>query len=276
MADCKYCSKPAGIFHSAHKECEAAHASGVARITSAIDQALAADGSTDSLPVLIDQTAAQSFIAPSERHTMLVAGWTRTLDGFLGHGVLGESEQARLGHFMDKFALSRDELNESQAFDRMVKAITLREVMHGEIPQRCNFVGPLPVNLEKGEQVVWIFPRTEYLEDRTHRQYVGGSAGVSVRVVKGVYFHTSSFKGQPVDRTVRQLVDTGLFVATNKNIYFAGPAKSLRLPYAKIVSFQPYSDGIGVVRDSASAKPQVFVTHDGWFTYNLVTNLAKL
>src|SRR5579859_390254 len=150
MADCRYCGKPAGIFHGAHKECAAAHGSGVARITSAIDQALAADGSTESLPALIDQTAAQSFIGPSERHAMLVAGWTRALDGFLGQGVLDESQEARLTHFMEKLGLSKNDVSQSHAFERMVKGVTLREVMHGEIPKRFNFTGNLPVNLQKG------------------------------------------------------------------------------------------------------------------------------
>jgi hypothetical protein len=57
-------------------------------------------------------------------------------------------------------------------------------------------------------------------------------------------------------------------VVTDKNIYFTGPRKSLRLPYRKIVSFEPFSDGVGVMRDAATAKPQIFVTGDGWFTYN--------
>jgi len=47
-------------------------------------------------------------------------------------------------------------------------------------------------------------------------------------------------------------------------------------PYAKIVSFEPFSDGLGLVRDAAIAKPQIFVTGDGWFTYNLVTNLSRI
>ena len=46
--------------------------------------------------------------------------------------------------------------------------------------------------------------------------------------------------------------------------------------HERIVSFTPYTDGIGVQRDALTAKPQSFVTGDGWFTYNLVTNLAKL
>jgi hypothetical protein len=71
-------------------------------------------------------------------------------------------------------------------------------------------------------------------------------------------------------------VDNGVLGITNKHIYFAGPMKSFRIAYNKIVSVAPFSDGIGVVRDAATAKPQIFVTGDGWFTYNLATNLAQL
>ena len=66
----------------------------------------------------------------------------------------------------------------------------------------------------------------------------------------------------------------GGFVVTDKNLYFAGSQKSLRIGFAKILSFERFSDGIGVMRDATTAKPQIFVTGDGWFTYNLVTNLA--
>ena len=67
-----------------------------------------------------------------------------------------------------------------------------------------------------------------------------------------------------------------MVVITDKNIYFAGPAKSIRVPYVKIVSFQPFTDGFGIIRDGANTKPQLFITGDGWFTYNLITNLARL
>jgi len=67
-----------------------------------------------------------------------------------------------------------------------------------------------------------------------------------------------------------------MLIATDKHIYFAGPKKSFRVPYAKIVSFLSFSDGVGLVRDAVSAKPQIFVTGDGWFAYNLLANLARL
>ena len=83
-------------------------------------------------------------------------------------------------------------------------------------------------------------------------------------------------KGHAVERIERVHIDTGWVILTSKNIYFAGSQKSLRLPYKKIVSFEPYSDGMGIMRDAATAKTQVFVTGDGWFTYNAVINLAQL
>jgi hypothetical protein len=72
------------------------------------------------------------------------------------------------------------------------------------------------------------------------------------------------------------LVDKGYVYITNKHIYFSGPSKSLRVPYNKIVSFLPFDDGIGIVRDAQTAKPQIFKTGDGWFTYNLLVNLAQM
>lgn len=144
------------------------------------------------------------------------------------------------------------------------------------MPQNIVIEGSLPINFQKGENPVWLFPNSEYLEDRTKRHYVGASHGVSIRVMKGVYYRTSAFKGNAIERTERTHIDTGWVVPTNKNIYFAGPSKSLRVPYSKIVSFLPFSDGFGILRDTATAKPQIFVTGDGWFSYNLVTNLAQL
>jgi hypothetical protein len=85
---------------------------------------------------------------------------------------------------------------------------------------------------------------------------------------------SAGFKGRAIDRTERVHVDTGLVAVTTKQIYFSGAKKAFRIPYTKIVSFEPFSDGLGIMRDAASAKPQIFMTNDGWFTYNLVTNLA--
>jgi hypothetical protein len=97
----------------------------------------------------------------------------------------------------------------------------------------------------------------------------------SVRVAKGLYYRAGAFKGKRVETHETVHADTGLLGITNKHIYFSGSAKSFRIRYDKIVSFEPFSDGIGLHRDAVTAKPQSFVTGDGWFTYNLITNAAQ-
>ena len=71
-------------------------------------------------------------------------------------------------------------------------------------------------------------------------------------------------------------LDTGLLALTRKHVYFHGSKKSFRIRYDRIVSFYQRRDGFGLMRDAQSAKPQLFRTGDGWFVYNLVTNLAHL
>lgn len=85
-----------------------------------------------------------------------------------------------------------------------------------------------------------------------------------------------AFRGSPVETTECIHIDTGLFAVTTKQVYFAGHSKSLRIRHDQIVSFIPYSEGIGLQRDATTAKPQIFVTGDGWFTDNLLSNVTNL
>ena len=266
MGTCKYCEKPAGLLRNTHPECEHLHN----RLILEVFQAISGLDNFDELEKNI------SDLARHEQKAILINGWEKSVDLFLEDGILDEAEEKRLAEFKEHFSLSQDELDRNGALTKIVKSAVLREILNGQIPQSISFDSDLPINLQKGEQVVWAFPASKYLEDKTRRQYVGRSQGVSVRLMKGFYYRVGSFKGQAVEYTDRIHLDTGIVFVTNKNLYFAGSRKSLRLPYSKIVSFEPFSDGIGIIRDAASAKPQIFVTGDGWFTYNLVTNLARL
>ena len=224
----------------------------------------------------ISQLASEAHVGETEVRKLLVSGWAQAVEKFLDDGVLDEAEEARLVDLQDRFSLSQAELDVSGAFAKVAKAAVLRELLEGKLPQRMKIGDQHPFNFQKDERVVWAFANCEYLEDKTRRQYVGGSQGFSVRVMKGVYYRAGAFRGQSIERTERVTVDRGLVAFTNKHIYFAGPATSLRVAYSKIVSFQPFSDGLGIVRDAASAKPQIFVTGDGWFSYNLAMNLAQM
>ena len=283
MGNCKYCGKPAGFLRGKHAECEEQHRQrelviqgGRQRITAEVLCAVKGSDNFDQLEKAISVIEQSSFVPSSERKALLVKGWENSVEYFLEDGILDASEEKRLVEFKERFALSQSDLDKNGALTKTAKAAVLRDVLNGVIPQRMSIDGNLPINFQKEEQVVWVFPGSKYLEDKTRRQFVGGSQGISVRVMKGIYYRVGAFKGHAVESTERVHIDTGWVVITSKNIYFAGSQKSLRLPYTKIVSFQPFNDGIGVMRDAATAKPQIFVTGDGWFTYNLVTNLSQL
>lgn len=191
-------------------------------------------------------------------------------------GVLSEKEEDKLGKIIDTFQLERTNLNSDPAYIKVVKGAVIREILEGRIPDKMKISGNIPFNLQKSEKLVWVFQDTKYYEMKTRRQYVGGYQGFSVRIAKGLYYRAGAFKGMPVETAQMAHVDTGLFGVTNSHIYFSGKVKGLRIKYDKILSFEPYSDGIGIQRDAQTAKPQIFVTGDGWFTNNLIMNLAKL
>ena len=63
---------------------------------------------------------------------------------------------------------------------------------------------------------------------------------------------------------------------TTMHIYFSGQKNKFRMRYDKIVDFDPYDDGFGIMKDDQTAKPQVFRTGDSWFAFNLAVNLGQM
>jgi hypothetical protein len=277
MGKCRFCGGDAGFLRSSHKECKQTHDRGIARIRAIAGRAaLSSQTDFSTLRETLRNIASASFIDDRLLRDLLAEAWCTAVSQALEDHVLSEDEEHALVAFKDYFSLPTDILDKGGAYTRVAKAAILRDVLDGKIPQRVRIEGTLPFNLQKGEVLVWLFRTVRYYEPRTRTTYVGGYSGVSVRVAKGVYYRIGRFKGKPVVTTELVLLDTGALGITDRHVYFAGEAKAFRIRYDKIVSFTPYSDGIAIQRDALSAKPQVFVTGDGWFTYNLVTNLARL
>ena len=153
----------------------------------------------------------------------------------------------------------------------------LRDLTEGKIPeQRIKIDGQLPFLFQKSESLIWVFTNVEFYEQRTRTEYRGGSQGVSVRVAKGVYYRTSSFKGRPVQISEMKYIGTGILALTTKHIYFGSPEKKIKIPINKLVSIEPYEDGIGLQKDGVTAKPQIFKNIDGWFAHNAISNLSQM
>lgn len=276
MGDCVYCHKSAGLLHHKHKECETRHDAGTKRIVALGQEAMKNNGDLAALDEQARKVASISYIEERTIPNLMVNAWEAAVEGVLEDDILSPQEESSLIIAMKHFGWNQDDLNKNGAYSKLAKAGVLRDVLEGKFSTRLKVEGQLPFNFQQGEQLIWVFPNVQYYELRSRRTYVGGYQGVSIRVMRGVYYRTGGFRGNPVDTTEVALAGTGAFAITDKHLYFSGGAKAFRIPYKKIVSFTPYSDGIGIQRDATTAKPQTFVTGDGWFTYNLIVNLANL
>lgn len=198
------------------------------------------------------------------------------VDEFLEDKVLSEEEEETLNHFLENSGYDINSINLYEGITLFMKSSILRTVMNGDVPENVpQFQMPIRFNFLKSESLIYAFENTEYYKEVTRRHYEGGHQGFSVRLARGLYYRTGAFKGHPVEEKNVEYQDTGIMVLTTKHIYFGSYNNMFRVRYNKIVAFTPYDDGLGVMKDTQSAKPLIFKTGDGWFTYNLVINLAE-
>ncbi len=276
MGNCAYCGNSAGFLKKCHTECKSRHEQGKSEIVSLITGSAANGGDMHRLMAYVNKTASSSYIKGYTFQEVMVAGFEEAVDRALDDHLFTEQEESALSELKQLLPVPYDALDKRGAVTKLVKSAILRDINDGVIPQRIQIDGVIPFNLQKSETLVWVFQHVKYFEENTRTQYVGGSQGWSFRVTKGVYYRVGGFKGRRVQSSETIHADTGLVGVTTKHIYFAGSTKRFRINYNKIVSFEPYSDGIGVQRDAQTAEPQSFLTGDGWFTYNLIVNLAQM
>ena len=281
MGKCRYCGQPAGLFKKAHAQCQADADLKTAKLERGRDSIilLATAAALGKRPLEeaeaeMRMTATSLGVPDDELHGLSARAWQSAVSEALQDGILTEEEEEALQDFSIHFDLDEEELGD--AFDLVTKAAVLRDVLDGKVPDRGFLAGVTPFNLQKNETLVWVWPSATFYEERTRTHYEGRSAGASVRIAKGVYYRTGTFRGHPVQTSSMQAIDSGMLGLTSKHIYFSGASKGFRIALAKVAAFTPYSDGIGVQREAATARPQAFVNGDGWFTYNLVSNLAQL
>ena len=217
---------------------------------------------------------ADSPLSDGERKALVVEAWEIAVESSLEDGLLSTEEEHALLRYLRRFELSPSEVAENGAYGSMIKAAIIREAAEGIVPNRLGLTD-VPFNLMKSEKLVWLIKNVDYLEVKIRRERRGSSHGLTIRVAKGVYYRPSVFRSRNIEREETVHQDTGLLGVTSKHLYFHGHRKRFRIRYDRVVSFEPYDDGFGLMRDAQSATPQTFRTGDGWFAYNLVVNLAR-
>ena len=244
------------------------------RITGQARRAAIGQGGGGALQEL-ENTLRRTSMSNTHRRQLLVRAWEEAVEGTLEDGLLSLDEDHALAQYANHFDLTQEELNRNRAQTSVVQAGVIRDVANGLVPQRQTITGAIPFNLMKSETLVWVIDGVDYLETVVRRERQGTSHGVSIRVARGLYYSPRQFRSRPIEWEETVHADTGLLGLTTKHLYFSGSRKKFRVRYDRIVSFEPYEDGLGIMRDAQTAKPQTFRTGDGWFAYNLAVNLSQ-
>ena len=232
----------------------------------------------------LDAALKESGLRNADQARILADVWRVVVPTVIEDGLLSEDAEEAATQFMNYFDLDVDDLNQNGAVREFLHAVILRRSIDGDFADFGDLSAAaveqghrIPFNLLKSETLVWLGRGAHYSTLETRREFRGSSHGLSIRVANGLYYRPSAFSGRSVASEAVTHADTGMLGITTKHLYFHGPVKRFRVRYDKIVSFEPYSDGLGFMRDNLRAKPETFTVgeDDGWFLYNLVMNLAQ-
>lgn len=276
MATCPYCGKSAGIFRKKHSDCEELYLSGKGKLRKYLEQYFETDNSIEIKR--IKSICKDYYIKDYERNKIIIEVWTGQTTLYLSDNILSIEEEKKLDDFQQLTNEFDIDWNYNYNSHTIMKAVIIREIVAGNIDKAVNRVSIVnnPIVLEKNDVPIWVFQYIPLLQEKTKKEYVGGSSGVSVRVMKGVYYRTSAFKGYPIETPYLSEIDSGVLLLGLNNLYYSGSNKAFKIPYKKIISFQPYEDGVKIFKEPSTSKPMIFKVDDGWFLNNVIANMIEL
>jgi len=277
MAQCKYCKADAGFLKSKHSECEKKHNEGCQSLISLLLHAFRSHTDFYLLDNQIKMTVASTYISDDIKQKIYLNVFDKAVEEYFNDGVISEDESKTVARFQQYTALPQQILNAHKSLERVVQAKILQQLFSGQQPtSSISINGTLPFLFQKNETPIWVYRDVQYYEQKVKKEYRGRSQGVSFRVMKGVYYRVGGFKGAPVETIHNALIGTGIVAITRKHLYFSCPQKSFKIPFNKIIHIEPFSDGLGLQKDGASARPIFFKGMDSWFAYNFIMNLNQV
>jgi hypothetical protein len=275
MGTCSFCGKNAGLFRSEHQECRQRHDDAIARTPELFTRVLTDQVEPEIFRGLMRDLAASAHIRDDEYHTLVCRGFAKMTDAALAEGGLTRENESRIKKLSSVFGLTADQFADD-AGTRLVLAAILRDLADHKFVERVTVEGNLPVNLEKNEQIVWVFQDVSYYTTHTETEYVGSSAGISVRLMKGVYVRSGSYRGHPIRTDLLSLESVGKLVIATSNVYFISTKKALKVPLKKIIGITAHADAVTILHDGASARPMIFTVDNPTFVADVIPLLTQL
>jgi hypothetical protein len=233
----------------------------------------------DKVPLVQAKTNCARFLQlfplnSSEVQNAYLSVLDKAARNFLKNGFLSPSEKVKIDDYVTELGLQVNNLPAQFQNSDIVKisqSMILDNLKRGIVPV---VNAPLPILLTKGENLLWVYNGAELFMEKVEKEWVGRSHGVSVRIVRGVYYRVGQSKGKPIEHSHMQSQGKGQLIVTSKNLIFYSPQKTLKVPYTKLVGITPYSDGIEIHKDNS--KRIAVQGLDPWFIMNYIQNYMNL
>lgn len=175
--------------------------------------------------------------------------YERKLLEFGSDQYLDSEEEHILEKLKSQLSLSDDDV--SHSLPELMRLKKLTALKDGNLP-----VLETNIILQKNELCHYEIT-ADLIEEKSRTRYIGGSQGVSIRIMKGVSYRVGGFKGDRIVDTFNAVTDSGSLYVTNKRVIFAGNKKNVTYPINKIVNIKRFSDAIQFQKENES-KPKYF------------------
>ena len=253
----------------------------------------------DKFRALADDVAVRAHIRGEEFKAVCASGIEAMVEAATTGGELKPEDRTHVTTVAEVFGIDVNDL--PHAGGRLAKASVLGELKDGKLPAGIELDGPALLNLERDEAVVWVFNNvTCYSLARgdkaaTHSQQIR-RAGVTMRM--NGYKAPSTRESDPQSPGNASATDksksprhaeatddgsqalaldgVGDLVLTNRNLSFLSDTIALKIALRHIVALVPHADGLRVMRDEGSGRPQTFVIDDPSFAATAITLLNRL
>lgn len=149
---------------------------------------------------------------------------------------------------------------------------TIERIINGDLP----IVQPTHVGivLKRGE-VCHFVTHADYYEERvTGKVTVKQGSNARVRLGRGVTYRVGVTTGRTISVSDMVQIDSGRLIMTNQRCVFDGQRKSFSIPFAKLISFDPYANGIEL--NPENKKTQQFRFQDGEMAAAILSTVLNL
>ena len=209
-------------------------------------------------------------MSPADIKQAVESSLDRLVVKCMDDGILSKEEEQALLGLLKHFEIPLSSLDKEN-HQLLAKGEMVRNLMEG-VKDPCFNPAGLPFNFQKSETLIWAWGNMPMSTVKIVSHVVGRTQGISIRIMKGVYWRTGAFKGERVSREELQPLGSATVAVTSKHLYYSVGTESKRIKHDKIVTITPYSDAVSVTPDGARAKPICFFADDAWFFTNVLQN----